>query len=110
MNSLTNQIRRRILELCMLEIISRGEVYITDMLDELKSAELIGPEGTLYPVLYRFRKASLVTVKSEDSESGPPKKFYSLTPEGSTTLANLRENWEALVQTVQVITSKTANS
>ena len=70
------QMRKGILEFCILHIISRGEVYASDMLEELTSARIIVVEGTLYPLLTRLRKAGLVEHKWVESTSGPPRKYY----------------------------------
>ncbi|UJP65012.1 PadR family transcriptional regulator [Mongoliitalea daihaiensis] len=110
MNTISTQLRRRILELCILKIISRGEVYLSDMLEELKEAELISAEGTLYPLMYRFRKANLVLVRSENLDSGPTKKYYTLSAEGLVAIAQLEQTWLGLVNSVQMITSKQPTS
>nr|MDQ3395091.1 PadR family transcriptional regulator [Bacteroidota bacterium] len=73
------QMRKGILEFCILHIISRGEVYASDMLLELTSAKIMVVEGTLYPLLTRLRKAELVNYRWEESTSGPPRKYYKLT-------------------------------
>ena len=76
------QMRKGILEFCILNIISRGEVYASDMLEELTSAKIMVVEGTLYPLLTRLRKAGLVDYKWVESTSGPPRKYYTLTESG----------------------------
>ena len=72
------QMRKGILEYCILQIVSRGEVYASDMLEELTSAKIMVVEGTLYPLLSRLRKAGLVEYKWVESKSGPPRKYYKL--------------------------------
>lgn len=91
------QMRKGILEFCILHIISRGEVYASDMLEELTSARIMVVEGTLYPLLTRLRKAGLVDYKWVESNSGPPRKYYTLTPDGGDFLATLSTTWEELV-------------
>ncbi len=103
------QMRKGILEYCILHIISRGEVYASDMLDELTAARIIVVEGTLYPLLTRLKNAELLEYKWVESKSGPPRKYYTLTDKGSKFLSNLTETWEDLVHSTQMITSK-ANS
>ena len=76
------QMRKGILEFCILHIISRGEVYASDMLEELTSAKIMVVEGTFYPLLTRLRKAGLVEYKWVESTSGPPRKYYTITEEG----------------------------
>jgi len=100
------QMRKGILEFCILHIISRGEVYASDMLIELKEAQLIVKEGTLYPLLNRLKNASLVSYKWVESETGPPRKYYSITEEGIQFLEQLDETWLSLIQSTQLITSK----
>lgn len=94
------------MEFCILHIISRGEVYASDMLEELTEAKMIVAEGTLYPLLQRLKKASLVTYKWVESESGPPRKYYSITEEGNGFLESLNDTWSSLVSSTQMITSK----
>jgi len=89
--------RKGILEYCILQIISRGEVYASDMLEELTSAKIMVVEGTLYPLLTRLRKASLVDYKWIESSSGPPRKYYTITEEGESFLLSLDETWKQLV-------------
>lgn len=101
------QMRKGLLEFCILHIIARGEVYATDMIDELTAAKLIVVEGTLYPLLNRLKNAALVSYKWVESESGPPRKYYSITPNGSQFLGELDETWAGLQQSVNLITSKT---
>ena len=101
--------RKGILEFCILYIISRGEVYSSDMLEELTSAKLIVVEGTLYPLLTRLRKAGLVNYKWIESRSGPPRKYYHLTKQGIMFLGNLKKTWEELVLAANIIINKKKN-
>lgn len=100
------QMRKGILEYCILAIISRGEVYASDMLEELTSAKIMVVEGTLYPLLTRLRKAGLVEYKWVESTSGPPRKYYTLTDEGQNFLDNLDSTWKDLIKSTKKITSK----
>lgn len=100
------QMRKGILEFCILHIISRGEVYASDMLEELTSAKIIVVEGTLYPLLTRLRKAGLLEYKWVESTSGPPRKYYKLTDDGKLFLAKLEETWEELMSSTNQIISK----
>ncbi|MDZ4716296.1 MAG: PadR family transcriptional regulator [Cytophagales bacterium] len=100
------QMRKGILEYCILHIISRGEVYASDMLDELTAARMIVVEGTLYPLLTRLKNAGLLEYKWVESKSGPPRKYYTLTNTGSQFLKGLTETWEDLVHSAQQITQK----
>lgn len=97
------QMRKGILEFCILHIISRGEVYASDLLGELTAARIMVVEGTLYPLLTRLRKAGLVDYKWVESSSGPPRKYYTLTEEGSDFLGSLDQTWDDLVASTQKI-------
>lgn len=100
------QMRKGLLEFCVLHIISRGEVYTSDLIDELTQAQMIVVEGTLYPLLNRLKSAELVTYRWVESESGPPRKYYSITEEGKNFLATLADTWTSLVNSTQEITAK----
>jgi PadR family transcriptional regulator PadR len=100
------QMRKGLLEFCILHIISRGEVYASDLIEELTESKMIVVEGTLYPLLNRLKNASLVSYKWVESESGPPRKYYTITEEGKEFLETLNETWDSLVNSTQLITSK----
>ena len=100
------QMRKGILEYCILKIISRGEVYASDMLGELTAVKIMVVEGTLYPLLTRLRKAGLVDYKWVESSSGPPRKYYTLTKEGTDFLSQLDATWKELVSSTRKISSK----
>ena len=101
------QMRKGILEFCIMHIIARGEVYASDMLEELTSAKIMVVEGTLYPLLTRLRKAGLVDYKWVESKSGPPRKYYTLTDEGANFLSGLDQTWNELVgSTKKIIANK----
>src|SRR5882672_3374075 len=100
------QMRKGILEYCILHIISRGEVYASDMLDELTSAKLIVVEGTLYPLLTRLKNAGLLEYKWVESKSGPPRKYYKLTDGGTGFLLGLTETWNDLIHSTEMITNR----
>lgn len=99
------QMRKGILEYCILHIISRGEVYASDMLLELTSARIMVVEGTLYPLLTRLRKAGLVEYKWVESSAGPPRKYYTLTGKGKDFLESLDQTWKELVESTDKITA-----
>ncbi len=101
------QMRKGILEFCILHIISRGEVYASDMLEELTAAKIMVVEGTLYPLLTRLKNAGLVEYKWVESVSGPPRKYYTLTITGQQFLMELQKTWNELVlSTRQIMTHK----
>lgn len=99
------QMRKGILEYCVLKIISRGEVYASDMLEELTSAKIMVVEGTLYPLLTRLRKAGLVDYKWIESKAGPPRKYYTITEEGKDFLKGLDATWKQLVASTKKISA-----
>jgi PadR family transcriptional regulator PadR len=104
------QMRKGILEFCILNIISRGEVYASDMLEELTAARIMVVEGTLYPLLTRLKNAGLVEYKWVESTSGPPRKYYTLTPTGRVFLDSLQLTWNELVlSTSQIMTRNGTN-
>ena len=100
------QMRKGILEFCILHIISRGEVYASDMLEELTSVRIMVVEGTLYPLLTRLRKAGLLEHKWVESSSGPPRKYYKLTDNGKEFLSKLDQTWDELLESTNQIISK----
>jgi PadR family transcriptional regulator PadR len=100
------QMRKGILEFCILEIIARGEVYASDMLEELTSARMIVVEGTLYPLLTRLKNAGLLDYTWKESTSGPPRKYYTLTEAGQEFLYQLRLTWEEVQDSIRIIRQK----
>lgn len=101
------QMRKGILEFCILHIISRGEVYASDMLDELTSARIMVVEGTLYPLLTRLKNAGFLDYKWVESSSGPPRKYYVLTRDGEVFLGAMQSTWSELSDSVTTIIGKT---
>ena len=97
------QMRKGILEFCILHIISRGEVYASDMLEELTSAKMMVVEGTLYPLLTRLKNSGLLDYKWVESVSGPPRKYYVLTDAGKAFLIQFEETWVELQGSVAQI-------
>ena len=92
--------RKGMLEFCTLLIIEDEEAYATKILEELKSANLIVVEGTLYPLLSRLKTQGLLDYRWEESKSGPPRKYYELTLEGKKTVSQLKEIWKELISSV----------
>ena len=102
-----SQMRKGVLEYCILSIISKEEVYASDILQTLKDAKLIVVEGTLYPLLTRLKNDGLLNYRWEESTSGPPRKYYSLTEMGHKFLTEMDTTWHELVASVNHTTSKT---
>lgn len=97
------QMRKGILEYCILSIISHGETYASDIIEELKNARLLVVEGTLYPLLTRLKNNGLLSYQWLESTSGPPRKYYQLTDTGKEVLAELEKTWNELVYAVQAV-------
>lgn len=98
-----SQMRKGLLEYCILTIISRNEAYASDILEKLKDAELVVVEGTVYPLLTRMKNEGLLSYRWQESTGGPPRKYYTLTDEGFTTLQLLTHEWQTICQAVQQI-------
>lgn len=94
------QMRKGVLEYCILSVISEDRVYASDILQRLKEAHMLVVEGTLYPLLTRLKNADLVNYEWEESSSGPPRKYYSLTEDGREFLLGLHETWLELQEAV----------
>lgn len=103
------QMRKGVLEFCILSILANEEVYPSDIIERMKQSRLIVVEGTLYPLLTRLKNAGLLQYRWEESKSGPPRKYYSLTPLGEKFLEELRLTWNELVEAVQLTTQKTSH-
>ena len=99
------QMRKGVLEYCILSILRNGEAYPSEIIDQLKEGKLIVVEGTLYPLLTRLKNAGLLSYRWEESKSGPPRKYYQLTKIGEEFLKELETTWNELVKAVQ-LTSK----
>jgi PadR family transcriptional regulator PadR len=95
------QMKKGILEYCILAVISKGEAYASDILEEMKKSELIVVEGTLYPLLTRLKNDGLLSYNWVESKSGPPRKYYQLTKEGENFLKELKTTWTQLVDAVE---------
>ena len=98
--------RKGILEYCILSIISRNEAYASDILETLKDAELLVVEGTIYPLLTRMKNEGLLSYRWQESTGGPPRKYYTLTPDGEELLAQLNQEWQSICQAINHITQK----
>ncbi len=101
-----SQMRKGILEYCILSIISRGEIYASDILSELKEAHLIVVEGTLYPLLTRLKNSGLLAYTWKESVQGPPRKYFLLTEKGTDFLNELDKTWKELNYSVNKTTQK----
>ena len=102
-----SQMRKGVLEYCILSIISKEEVYASNILQTLKDAKLIVVEGTLYPLLTRLKNDGLLNYRWEESTGGPPRKYYALTEMGQKFLTEMDSTWKELVRSVDHTASKT---
>ncbi len=100
------QMRKGVLEYCILSVLGQDELYPSDILTRLKDAKLIVVEGTLYPLLTRLKDAGYLTYRWEESRSGPPRKYYKLTPLGRKFLKELDDTWDELVTAVSKTTRR----
>lgn len=98
------QMRKGVLEFCILSILSKGDAYTSEILSQLKDAKLLVVEGTVYPLLTRLKNAGLLSYRWEESTSGPPRKYYGLTETGKIFLSGLNTTWNELVTAVQIVT------
>lgn len=99
------QMRKGILEYCILHVISKGEIYASDLIEQLTAAKIIVVEGTLYPLLTRLKNAEYLEYKWVESVSGPPRKYYFLTEKGNDFLLAMKTTWEELQWSVNKISN-----
>ena len=98
-----SQMRKGILEFCILAVIRRGEAYPSDIVVEMKNANLQIFEGTLYPLLTRLKNAEMLTYRWVESNSGPPRKYFSLTEKGEAFFKELEQTWMELSSGVHAL-------
>lgn len=103
------QMRKGVLEYCILSILKNGDAYTSEILSTLKNAEMIVVEGTIYPLLTRLKNAGLLSYRWEESTSGPPRKYYVLTEQGILFLKDLNNTWNGLAKAVKQITKPQNN-
>lgn len=104
------QMRKGVLEFCILSVLKRQDAYTSEILETLKNAKLLVVEGTIYPLLTRLKNDGLLTYRWEESTSGPPRKYYGLTEDGQTFLDELNGTWTELSNAVNLITNQTTES
>ena len=97
------QMRKGVLEYCILSILNKKEAYASSIIDELKAANMIVVEGTLYPLLIRQKNQGLLTYRWEESTQGPPRKYYGITAKGREQFAGMDAAWNELVETIATI-------
>ncbi|MCB0456486.1 MAG: PadR family transcriptional regulator [Flavobacteriaceae bacterium] len=99
------QMRKGVLEFCILSVLKDGEAYTSDIIESLKEGKLLVVEGTVYPLLTRLKNAGLLSYRWEESTSGPPRKYYGLTETGKLFLKELNTTWSELQEAVNRVTS-----
>jgi PadR family transcriptional regulator PadR len=102
-----SQMRKGVLEFCILSIIRQGEVYPSDIVEKMKAANLHTLEGTLYPLLTRLKNSGLLTYRWVESNSGPPRKYFSMTEDGLKFYGELERTWNELADAVKALTEPT---
>ncbi len=100
-----SQMRKGVLEFCILSIIKEGEAYPSDIIEKMKAANLNILEGTLYPLLTRLKNAELLSYRWEESTSGPPRKYFTLTDKGADFYKELEATWHELANAVRALTN-----
>lgn len=100
------QMRKGILEFCILSLINKKEMYVSDLIGELKKGKLDVVEGTLYPLLTRLKNGEFLSYRWEESTGGPPRKYYQITDKGIEFLKELDATWKNLTNSVNEITQQ----
>ncbi len=101
-----SQMRKGVLEYCILSILSRKEAYASNILEELKAVGMLVVEGTLYPLLIRQKNQGLLNYRWEESTQGPPRKYYVITEKGRSQLAEMDAAWQEMVQSIETLKNK----
>ena len=102
------QMRKGVLEFCILSILKKEEAYPSDIIAQLKKSKMIVVEGTIYPLLTRLKNGEILDYRWEESKSGPPRKYYKLSSKGESFLLELEETWSELTKAVKLNTKNTA--
>lgn len=101
--NIKSQMRKGVLEYCILGILNQKDSYTSSIIAELKEAKMIVVEGTLYPLLIRLKNQGALSYRWEESPQGPPRKYYSITEKGKLQLLEMDEAWREVVETIKVI-------
>ena len=100
LNNIKSQMRKGLLEYCILSMIHKNDAYASDILDMLKQANLVVVEGTVYPLLTRMKNEGLLSYRWQESTGGPPRKYYALTQQGQDLLTQLDNEWQSICQSI----------
>ena len=109
-DNLKSQMRKGMLEFCVLLLLRNGDAYASEIIAKMKEAHLIVMEGTLYPLLTRLKNDGLLAYRWEESPSGPPRKYYSITPIGIESLLQLQASWGEISNSVNILLNNHAQS
>ena len=101
--------RKGVLEMCILALLAREEMYTSDIIEKLKNSHLVVVEGTLYPLLTRLKNAGLLNYYWQESTSGPPRKYFKITQEGTNFLNELKDSWIEINEAVSLTTQNQTN-
>jgi PadR family transcriptional regulator PadR len=104
--NIKSQMRKGVLEYCILSILNNNDAYASSLIAELKEAQMIVVEGTLYPLLTRQKNQGLLSYRWEESQQGPPRKYYTITDKGRDLLAEMDVAWEEMVRTIALLRQK----
>jgi PadR family transcriptional regulator PadR len=104
--NIKSQMRKGVLEYCILSILNNNDAYASSLIAELKEAQMIVVEGTLYPLLTRQKNQGLLSYRWEESQQGPPRKYYTITDKGRDILAEMDVAWEEMVRTIALLRQK----
>ena len=105
-DNLKSQMRKGVLEYCILSILNNNDAYASELIGQLKDASMIVVEGTLYPLLTRQKNQGLLSYRWEESTQGPPRTYYSITDKGRELLSEMDSAWDDLIQTIALLRKK----
>ena len=105
-DNVKSQMRKGVLEYCILSILDNNDAYASSLIEELKKVKMIVVEGTIYPLLTRQKNQGLLTYRWEESQQGPPRKYYSITSKGQELLSEMDSAWHDMVETIALIRNK----
>ncbi len=101
--NIKSQMRRGVLEYCILSVLDKNDAYASELINKLKDARIIVVEGTLYPLLTRQKNQGLLAYRWEESTQGPPRKYYTLTDKGREVLEEMDKAWKEIVETLDIL-------
>lgn len=102
-DNVKSQMRKGVLEYCILSVLDKSDAYASELIGKLKDAKIIVVEGTLYPLLTRQKNQGLLTYRWEESPQGPPRKYYTLTQKGREALSEMDKAWQEIVETLNIL-------